>query len=115
VTLKAEDNSKVTFSDLLVSETVAWAGKMPHHSTLTFRGELNHPTYPDTPGFYLIAENDKVIRPEMRSMADAANELRGGSIMEYAIPTGHFSFISQPGMGSGGCEEGCWREIVNRK
>jgi hypothetical protein len=33
-----------------------------------------------------------------RSTVDAANELRGSPIMEYAIPTGHFPFISQPGM-----------------
>jgi len=31
-------------------------------------------------------------------MVDAANELRGSPIMEYAIPAGHFPFISQPGM-----------------
>ena len=99
MTLEAEGNSKVTFSDLPVSEAVAWVGKMPHHSALTFGGELNHPTYLDIPSFYLIAENDKIIRPEMqRSMVDAANELRGIPIMEYAIPTGHFPFISQPGM-----------------
>jgi hypothetical protein len=33
-----------------------------------------------------------------RSMVDAANELRGSPIMEYAIRTGNFPFISQPGM-----------------
>jgi hypothetical protein len=99
MTLEAEGNSKATFSDLPVSEAVVWAGKMPHHSALTFGGELNHPTYLDIPSFYLIAENDKIIHPEMqRSMVDAANELRGSPIMEYAIPTGHFPFTSQPGM-----------------
>jgi hypothetical protein len=77
MTLEAEGNSKATFSDLPVSEAVAWAGKMPHHSALTFEGELNHPTYLDIPSFYLIAENDKRVRLEMqRSMVDAANELR---------------------------------------
>lgn len=82
-----------------MSEAVAWVGKMPHHSAFTFGGELNHPTYLDIPSFYLIAENDKIIRPEMqRSMVDVANELRGSPIMEYAIPTGHFPFISLPGM-----------------
>ena len=29
---------------------------------------------------------------------DAANELRGSPIIGYAIPTGHFPFIGQPGM-----------------
>jgi hypothetical protein len=33
-----------------------------------------------------------------RSMVDAASELRGSPIIGYAIPTGHFPFISQPGM-----------------
>jgi hypothetical protein len=99
MTLEAEGNSKVTFSDLPVSEAVAWVGKMPHHSTLTFGGELNHPTYLDIPSFYLITKNDKITRPEMqRSLVDAASEPRGSPIMEYAIPTGHFPFISQPGM-----------------
>jgi hypothetical protein len=99
MTLEAEGNSKVTFSDLPVSEAVAWAGKMPHHSTLTFGGEFSHLTYLGIPSFCVIAENDRVMRPEMqRSMVDAANELRGSPIMEYAIPTDHFPFISQPGM-----------------
>ena len=88
---------------------------MPHHSTLTFRGELNHPTYLETPSIYLIAENDKVIRPQLqRSMFYAANLLRESPMIEYVIPTDHFPFISQPGL-VGGCEDGCRREIVNRK
>ena|ERR1700731_2878713 len=99
MTLEAEGNSKVTFSDLPVSEAVAWVGKMPHHSTLTFGGELNHPTYLDIPSFYLITKNGKIIRPEMqRSLVDAASEPRESPIMEYSIPTGHFPFISQPSM-----------------
>jgi hypothetical protein len=99
MTLEAEGNSKVTFSDLPLSEAVAWAGKMPHHSTLTFGGELNHPAYLNISSFYLFAENDKTIPREMqRSMVDVASELRGSPIIEYAIPTGHFQFISQPGM-----------------
>ena len=31
-------------------------------------------------------------------MVDATNELRESLIIEYAIPTGHFPFISQLGM-----------------
>jgi hypothetical protein len=99
MTLEAEGNSKVTFSDLPVSKAVAWVSKMPHHSTLTFGGELNHLTYLDIPSFYLIAKNDRIIRPEMqRSLVDAASELRESPIIVYAIPIRHFPFISQPGM-----------------
>jgi hypothetical protein len=59
---------------------------------------FDHPTYLDIPSFYLFAENDKVIGPEMQSMVDAANKLREIPIIEYAIPTGYFPFTSQPGM-----------------
>ena len=31
-------------------------------------------------------------------MVDAANELRESPIIEYAIPTSHFPFVSQLGM-----------------
>jgi hypothetical protein len=58
----------------------------------------NHPTYLDIPSLYLLTENDKVIRPEMQRMVDAPNWLRESLIIEYAIPTGHFPFISQLGM-----------------
>jgi hypothetical protein len=40
VALKVEGNSKVTFSGLPMSDAVAWAAKMQHHSTLAFGGEL---------------------------------------------------------------------------
>jgi hypothetical protein len=33
-----------------------------------------------------------------KSMVDAANELRESPIIGYAMPTGHFPFIGQPGM-----------------
>jgi hypothetical protein len=98
MTLEAEGNSTVTFSDLPHAEAVAWAAKMPHHSTISFAGELNYPTYKDIPSSYLFTKEDKTIPPVMqRSMVDAANELRGSPLIEYDIPSGHVPFISMPG------------------
>jgi hypothetical protein len=98
MTLEAEGNAKVTFSDLPIDEALAWASKMPHHSTITFGGELTYPTYKDIPSAYLFIKEDKVIPPEMqRSMIDAANGLRDTPITEYPITSGHVPFISTPG------------------
>lgn len=97
MTLEAQGNSKATFSDLPLDEAVAWAAKMPHHSAISFGGELNYPTYKDIPSTYLFTKEDKVIPPVMqRSMVDAANELRGSLITEYNITSGHVPFISVP-------------------
>ena len=116
MTLEAEGNSKVTFSDLPVSKAVAWVGKMPHHSTLTFGGELNHPTYLDIPSFYLIAKNDRIIRPEMqRSLVDAASELKESSNHGVCHSDWPLPVHKSARYGSGGREEGCQRDIVNRK
>ena len=99
MTLEAEGNSKVTFSDMPIEQAVAWAAKMPHHSMVTFGGELSHPSYTEIPTAYLLTKEDKTIPPDMqRSMVDAANELRGSPITEYSINSGHFPFISVPGL-----------------
>lgn len=97
MTLEAEGNAKVTFSDLPPDEAYAWAAKMPHHSTITFGDELSHATYKDIPTSYLITDEDKTVPPEMqRSMVEAANELRGDPITVYSIRSGHVPFISVP-------------------
>ena len=99
MSLEAEGNSKVNFSDLPISEAVAWAAKMPHHSTITFGAELNHPMYKEIPSAYLFTNEDKTVPPEMqRSMLDAANELTESPIVEYIVQCGHFPFISAPGL-----------------
>ena len=97
MTLEAEGNSKVTFSDLPIDEAVAWAAKMPHHSTLSFGGELTHPMYKDIPTTYLFTKEDKTAPPEMqRSMVDAAHELGAFPVTEYSIDSGRVPFISVP-------------------
>lgn len=102
MTLEPQGNAKATFSDLPVDQALAWATKMPHHSAITFGGELQYPTYKDIPSAYLYTEDDKVIPPEMqRSMIDAANQdaanqLTGVSITKYPIQSGHVPFISAP-------------------
>lgn len=98
MTLEAEGNARVTFSDLPIDEAIAWASIMPHHSAITFAGDLTYPTYKDIPSAYLLTKENKVIPPEMqRSMIDAANGLRGSPIIEYPILSGHVPFISRPG------------------
>ncbi len=97
MTLGAEGNSKVTYSDLPPEEALAWASKMPHHSTATFGGELTYPAYRHIPASYLFMLDDKVIPLEMqRSMVEKANQHSESQLITYSSRGGHFPFISTP-------------------
>jgi pimeloyl-ACP methyl ester carboxylesterase len=97
MSLKPIGNSTVTFSDLPKDEAEAWAAKTPHHSTVTFGGQLTYPMYHQIPTTYVHMLDDKTIPLEMqKGMVEAANKDKEGRITTYSMNGGHFPFISRP-------------------
>ena len=97
MTLSPEGNAKITFSDLPPEEALAWASKMPHHSTATFVDELTYPAYRHIPSTYLFMLDDKVIPLEMqKGFVEKANQQSNTKIATYSSGGGHVPFISTP-------------------
>ena len=90
-------NAKFNFSDVPYEEGLEWAKKSSEHSTVSFTGELTYPGYKDVPVSYMFTENDKTVPPEMqRTQIETMERENGKQVVVYAIPTGHFPYVSSP-------------------
>lgn len=90
-------NAAITFSDLPPSEGLAWAKKMPDHSTASFASELTYPGWKYIPVSFLFCEDDKVIPLDFqKQMVEMVNKETGKCVDEHVCKSGHCPNVSVP-------------------
>lgn len=89
-------NAKDNFSDLSTEEGVAWAKKMPEHSTASFGGELTYAGYTDVPVSWLFTEKDRTVKPETQEVCISNIEQSSSKKVDvHRLDSGHFPFLSR--------------------
>ncbi len=90
-------NAAITFSDLTPSEGLAWAKKMPDHSTESFAGKLTYPGWKYIPVSFLLCEADKIIPLEFQEqMVEMVSKESGRHVDVHALNCGHCPNVSVP-------------------
>ena len=85
-----------TLSDLPQEEAEKWAHIFEKHSAASFGTELEYPAYKYIPSWYILAENDKIVEPELQQrMVDRAREDNSNPITLVKLNSGHAPIISQ--------------------
>jgi pimeloyl-ACP methyl ester carboxylesterase len=85
-----------TLSDMPGEEADKWAHIFEKHSAASFGTELQYAAYKYIPSWYILAENDKIVEPELQQrMVDRAREDNDTPIKLVKLTSGHAPIISQ--------------------
>ena len=88
--------ARETFSDLPPDEAEKWAHIFRKHSAPSFGSNLEYPAYQYIPSWYILAENDKIVEPELQQkMVDKARENNNTPIELVKLQSGHAPIVSQ--------------------
>ena len=85
--------TKKNYSDMQFEEGLVWTKKMPHHSSLSFEGELTYAGYKDIPATYIHTEQDVTVPTQGQY---AMVEATGVQIRQLELDSGHCPSVSQP-------------------
>jgi pimeloyl-ACP methyl ester carboxylesterase len=97
MTLDAEVNASLTFSDVPAEQALELAKQMDVHSTPSFKEKLTYPGYNDVEVHYIVCEQDLVIPPAFqRRMIEGIEASTGRDVMVHTLESGHVPISSQP-------------------
>ncbi|KAL5313416.1 hypothetical protein ACEPPN_019149 [Leptodophora sp. 'Broadleaf-Isolate-01'] len=94
--LNPEEDYKNIFSDFPEAQGRAYMAQMPHHSTISFSGELTYPGYKYIPATYLVTEGDKIIPPEHQRQMIAFAKGEGVILKVDSTEAGHVPMLGAP-------------------
>lgn len=97
MSLNAEVNASLTFSDLPADQALELAKKMEDHSTPSFKEKLTYPGYNDVEVHYIVCEQDHVIPPAFqRLMIEGIKASTQRDVTIHTLESGHVPITSQP-------------------
>jgi pimeloyl-ACP methyl ester carboxylesterase len=97
MTLDAEVNASLTFSDVPAEQALELAKQMDVHSTPSFKEKLTYPGYNDVEVHYIVCEQDLVIPPVFqRGMIEGIKASTGRDVTVHTLESGHVPISSQP-------------------
>ena len=84
-------------NDLPYAQAYENVVQLPHHSAVSFQGEVTQASYKDIPLTYIFCEKDLVINPETQQrFIDTIEEVSGKSVDVKRIDSGHCPQWSKP-------------------
>lgn len=87
----------IVCNDLPYAQGYQNALQLPHHSTVSFRGEVTQCSYKAIPLTYIFCEKDMVISPEIQQrFIDTIEEISGNKVDVKKIDAGHVPMWSKP-------------------
>lgn len=84
-------------NDVPYAQAYENALQFPHHSAVSFQGEVTQASYKDVPVTYIFCEKDLVINPETQQrFIDTIEEVSGNKVDVKRIDAGHCPNFSRP-------------------
>lgn len=85
-------------NDLPYATAYEHALQLPHHSAISFQGEVTHASYTELPVSYIFCERDLVISPETQQrFIETIEEVSGKAVHVQRLDAGHCPNWSRPG------------------
>ncbi|KAI1811924.1 Alpha/beta hydrolase fold-1 [Poronia punctata] len=89
--------AEIVFSDLPLEEGKYWARKLVKQSAASYASNLTYAGYKDVPVSYLIAEQDRSIKPAtQKSQIEMIERVSGNKVDVSSVQSGHALPISHP-------------------